>query len=250
METLKVNDIVVLKPEEVSNVKPYARPWFEGPYVVIVAGSYCDRQAVQVSSLHNGKLLGFDTGTDWLFSTRFTVLSDKDIFGAVDRCAVTRIHDSTRVARVYLLEREGTQEWFCTEEGIAFYRQAASDCGFPYGDVGKAITKTRVDNARIIFRARELYTQEVQAHGVPTIPRPVQARPSTSASQSNCTVARCLAQASVLADSRLMCDMHAKEFAFWEKEQNRQVEQAKVELDRPFQRLFGSSDVCSNPWNR
>ena len=34
METLKVNDIVVLKPEEVSNVKPYVRSWFEGPYVV------------------------------------------------------------------------------------------------------------------------------------------------------------------------------------------------------------------------
>ena len=215
-----------------------------------VVSKVLPQEGVEVASLRDGKLLSFGGLTNHVYSTRFTTLSDEDIFGAVDRCAVTRVHDATRVVRVYLLERGGTQEWFCTEEGVAFYRQAASDCGFPYGDVGKAITKTRVDNARIIFRARERYAQEVQAHGVPTIPRPVQARPSTSASQSNCTVARCLAQASVLADSRLMCDMHAKEFAFWEKEQNRQVEQAKVELDRPFQRLFGSSDVGSNPWNR
>ena len=58
METLKVNDIVVLKPEEVSNVKPHARPWFEGPYVVSKVGfKVLPQESVEVASLRDGKLL-------------------------------------------------------------------------------------------------------------------------------------------------------------------------------------------------
>jgi len=105
------------------------------------------------------------------------------------------------------------------------------------------------DAIRAIFAARCEWGLTASKQPPVTPPQPPEVSPHTT--QPNCTVARCPAHASALADSRLMCDMHAKQFALWQKEQNRQIEQAKADLDRPFRsRWLGSGDIGSNPWNR